>query len=349
MDEEGSSTSDVEEIVFTPPRKMVRMDTVVDHATTLTTKTPNTVLGVTTTTTATTPTHHETNAVDAVDPITLNGALPPIFVISKQRCWKRKGTLEMLCTEGIAATVVVEPCEREEYNAWLEGSNIAVHVLPADNKGVSFARNEILRLLASRMRNVASDPGWFWILDDDVSVFKHTDKGVTKVIPARSALQRPMSTDEKLCLYALEYGTFSYGLKKYCVGNVAHNGYCNVCVCIAFARVPSSIRYRFAVREDLDFALQLLRAGYHTMRLRWVSFDAPSMGSAKGGMYDYYQSQEMIDETNRFLREWPYLTRRKETKTRKFDVKVLWAELPKLMHLQVMKQREQEKKAMLCC
>eukprot|EP00754_Rhynchopus_humris_P028199 Rhum_TRINITY_DN15139_c1_g1::Rhum_TRINITY_DN15139_c1_g1_i1::g.140060::m.140060 len=266
-------------------------------------------------------------------------ALPAVYVISRSRCWKTNGTLALLCADRIEATVVVEPGETQQYSEWLQGSGVRVHTLPANDMGVSYARNAVLDL----MRSTAPSPDgerWFWILDDDVSAFKRIEDGVVRTVPARTALTEGLRvaevvSDSRVAMVSLEYGTFSYGLRQYNVGDIIRDSYCNVCSCYCLERLPEGLRFRFRVREDYDIVLQVIAAGLSTVRLKWLSFDAPSMGSSKGGMHDYYANEAVLQaETTRFLQTWNRVAQAKTTAQRAIDVRVLWSQLRTLMPLQ---------------
>ncbi|KAJ9470027.1 hypothetical protein DIPPA_30303 [Diplonema papillatum] len=270
---------------------------------------------------------------------------PKVFVPSKGRCWKVRGTIRLLAQERIPAVCVVEPQEEGEYRDWLADSCIELHVLKKNDGGVSYARNTILHKLAPK-------DDWYWILDDDVSAFaESTEAGVTE-ITARSALESVLnlpevSDDPSVAVFSLEYRTFSVGFKRYLPGHFAFDGYCNVCVAYHPARLPEGIQFNFRQHEDYDFALTVIKAGKKTARARWISFEAPQMGKARGGMFDFYTAgnRACLAETTVFVHKWQHVCQKMvKTVDRRVDVRVKWAQLAKLMPLQIKHDEELEKK-----
>ncbi|CCW60100.1 unnamed protein product [Phytomonas sp. EM1] len=91
----------------------------------------------------------------------------------------------------------------------------------------------------------------------------------------------------------------------------------------------SMLWYRFVVREDYDFTLQLIARGMYTLRFRDLSFEVPQMGKVRGGMTTYYRTcGEDIKRQNRlFVAQWPAVAQawpkgRKETA--RDDIRVRW-------------------------
>eukprot|EP01060_Flectonema_neradi_P035748 TRINITY_DN6660_c0_g3_i1.p1 TRINITY_DN6660_c0_g3~~TRINITY_DN6660_c0_g3_i1.p1 ORF type:complete len:311 (+),score=47.48 TRINITY_DN6660_c0_g3_i1:74-1006(+) len=271
--------------------------------------------------------------------ISLPRAPPPVYIPSKGRCWKVKGTVTLMASEGIPATVVVEPEEYEEYKKWLSGSSVSLLQLPKSGMGVCYCRNFILD---------AAGDGWFWIMDDDIQSF-HTN-GVersdpTTLITAKEVLNivhnlDPITKDEKVALVGLEYRVFSNSRGKlaHVVGEYQVDSYVNVCAALNKQRLPPGIRYHFNVREDYDFALQVIYHGLTTLRLKWMSFNAPSMGTLAGGMYDYYSNERAcIAQATVFSQKWNKTSERVmkgPAGNKRPDLRVKWSSLKKLMPLQ---------------
>ncbi|KAG5490116.1 hypothetical protein JKF63_00235 [Porcisia hertigi] len=91
----------------------------------------------------------------------------------------------------------------------------------------------------------------------------------------------------------------------------------------------SMLWYRFAVREDYDFTLQLIARGLYTLRFRSLAFDVPQMMKVRGGMTDYYRNchEEIREQNNRFVLQWPAVAQhwvKGKEGNRRDDIRVRW-------------------------
>lgn len=87
--------------------------------------------------------------------------------------------------------------------------------------------------------------------------------------------------------------------------------------------------YRFAIREDYDFTLQLIARGMYTLRFRNIGFDVPQMSKLRGGMTDYYKNcqSDIQDQNNRFVEQWPSVSQhclKGKNETERQDIRVRW-------------------------
>lgn len=87
--------------------------------------------------------------------------------------------------------------------------------------------------------------------------------------------------------------------------------------------------YRFGVREDYDFTLQLIARGLCTIRFRQLSFDVPPMARVRGGLTDYYRNcqDEILEQNKRFVEQWPSVAQRcfkGKNSTRREDIRIRW-------------------------
>ncbi|KAI5691306.1 hypothetical protein MNV84_08015 [Leishmania braziliensis] len=91
----------------------------------------------------------------------------------------------------------------------------------------------------------------------------------------------------------------------------------------------SMLWYRFAVREDYDFTLQLIARGLYTLRFRSIAFDVPQMMKVRGGMTDYYRNchEEIRQQNNRFVLQWSSVAQhwvKGKEGNRRDDIRVRW-------------------------
>ena len=77
---------------------------------------------------------------------TQENVVPHVYIPSAGRA-RAAGTAKLLVEACIPFTMVVEPCEFDDYRR-VYGT--AVHMLDCDDQGVSYARNAIVRLAIER-------------------------------------------------------------------------------------------------------------------------------------------------------------------------------------------------------
>lgn len=267
---------------------------------------------------------------------------PPfsVFIPSKGRADLKTSTWTLLMADKIHVNVVVEPHEVKAYTEALADHwrrlcpkrkrEFTVHALPKSNQGVSYARNHILAKLVPR-------DGWFWIMDDDITAFHRAANGKAARVTAAemfAEVWRRMQLAkavQQIAIFSLDYQQFAW---NYNDSNVIVNSYCNIAVCMNMERLPKNIRYRFRVREDYDFVLQVIKSGRCVLRFRNLAFSVPSMGSRDGGMRPYYENElrDIRLQNKLFLEAWGHVAeeRVKGTEsagTSRFDVKVRWGAL----------------------
>lgn len=230
----------------------------------------------------------------------------PVFIPSRGRWKNTKGTAALLTAARIPFTIVVEPHETALYRDLLsslssdERSVGCVATLPQSHQGVTFARNFILSDLAPLH-------GWFWVMDDDIQSFNRAVDRINKPIAPCDMFDEVCKRMEKhpnAAIYSIDYPFFAW---QYGDDALAVNSYNNIAVLINKERLPEGIQYRFRIREDYDFTLQVILAGKTTIRFRNLSYVVPRMAAAQGGMTDYYQKQkdDIRLQNNEFVAMWP--------------------------------------------
>jgi len=223
--------------------------------------------------------------------------------------------MKILSEAKVPFTAVVEP---QDHYAYQTGSACRqIHELPANNKGIAFVRNEILTI--ARDRNYK----WFWMLDDDITAFLLCEEGRNIRYPAERVLleaQKVFSRLGRVGQGALEYQQFSWSARK------DHTiGYCDVAVCINVERTRG-LQYRreMELKEDRDFTLQTLSAGWLTVRASKCAFAAPKNGSNQGGLYDVYRAGLEAEASKRMEVAWPGICKAVTKPDGRQDVKINW-------------------------
>ncbi|KAG8342508.1 hypothetical protein TRVL_06664 [Trypanosoma vivax] len=211
---------------------------------------------------------------------------------------------------------------------------VKIEVLPASGKGVSYARNHILtklvpplmsldnpgrrcscsRSVGKKSRYTGCPERWFWVFDDDIvrffiavgkKNFNISAREVFASVYSRIAHLHGVACDmSDVAIFSLEYSRYAF---QYGDDDLALNSYNNIASLYRYDLIPQGMHYRFRIREDYDFTLQLISKGLKTARFRNLSFDVPCMAEAPGGMTDYYRNQkEDIRRQNRlFVSKWP--------------------------------------------
>lgn len=237
----------------------------------------------------------------------------PICVASKGRANDSK-TLTALFENGSVVHLFVEPQDADKYQGCYPNADL--HVLPENDKGISFVRNFIL--------NFARIQGWdwYWMLDDDISnTYEVINKRCVK-IPLNEALSKaePLITGEpQVAIGSLEYQQYAWSAAK----PKKYNSYCDVAVLISVS-ATKYFNYRDHCKEDRDFVLQALSLGWRSMRTCWIGFSVPKNGSNKGGLFDAYASGLETHWSSAMVGMWPGICALNTKPDGRPDVKVNW-------------------------
>ncbi|KEG13371.1 hypothetical protein DQ04_01041010 [Trypanosoma grayi] len=204
---------------------------------------------------------------------------------------------------------------------------VKVVSLPLSDQGISYVRNYILRELVpaafADAATTASSPSlplspggekWYWVMDDDIQRFHIAQDNKNHAISPRQLftevyarihqLHANVCDMRNIAIFSLEYARYAY---TYGDKDMALNSYNNIASLYRYDLIPPNCAYRFRIREDYDFTLQLILYGLKTARFRNLSFDVPGMAEASGGMTEYYKTQkEDIRKQNKlFVEAWP--------------------------------------------
>lgn len=239
-----------------------------------------------------------------------------VFVPSKNRI-KNAKLLFMAVEQDYPLNVVVEPQDFEAYKTAFP--TLRIMSLPENNQGISYVRNWIKSF--AKNAGLAS----YWQLDDDISALSYREgsKLIKDTIERVLTVAQQELEKEGAALGGLEYGQFAWCATK----DFAVNSFCDVAVWVDVQKT-SGIEYRpyFEGKEDRDFAMQVIKAGYKTMRFTLGAFNAPKNGSNAGGLketfYDAGKEQQCAD---RMVEYWGENVCQRITKSDgRPDVKIKW-------------------------
>lgn len=240
--------------------------------------------------------------------------MKPIFIPTKGRFNNCK-TAELL-GKIKNMWLVVETQELEKYKENYKGFNFIA--LPENNKGISYVRNYCL--------NYAYKMGWdwFWMLDDDINgIFRREG---TKLIRDNDALYAAENLiDNNTGQISLEYRQFAWSATK----DFVKNSYNDVCVCInTKIIIDNNIIYRkeVSLKEDRDFTMQIIKAGYDVKRTTLSAFSAPKNGSNEGGLKSVYDTTgNELKASKKMVEIWGENICRLNLKNDgRPDVKIIW-------------------------
>lgn len=238
----------------------------------------------------------------------------PIYVPSKGR--PNGKTMQNLMDSDLNWKVIIEPQDAKVYQLVVAKERMIV--LGQNDKGIAHVRNFILK-------NADTQNGWYWMLDDDISMFYEiANKRCVKTTVRKCLIgaQGCFVGLPNLAQAALEYQQFAWSSTKL----LKYNSYCDVAVCINRDNL-GGIKYRGIVnlKEDRDFTLQLLAAGKRTARVTRFAFAAPRNGSNEGGLYEVYRAGRELGACKTMVSLWGEDVCRHIVKPNgRNDVKINW-------------------------
>jgi len=251
----------------------------------------------------------------------------PIYIPSKGRPDSR--LLTELLEMNANYKVVVEPQDYEDYHK--AGHTGKIIMLPENDQGIAYARNFII-ISAEAYGN-----DWFWMLDDDLKFY--TVAG-GKCIPARCIdvlkhAEQYFLGAENVGQVALEYRQFAWSATR----EITRNSYCDCAVAIntkvtkSKPDKPPFARYdqKITLKEDRDFTIQVLKAGFETWRINTVAFGGPAIGSNAGGLQEKYEggSAEAMDSLYMEKKWGPDICQAYFKKDGRPEVKIHWKNIQK--------------------
>lgn len=223
------------------------------------------------------------------------------------------------------AFVVVEPNEAFEYQK--NNPDGKFIILPENDQGVTYARQFILDHARFKQHE------WFWMLDDDITAFYEViEPKKTVKIDATEALEKAeeiITSVPNAAQGGLEGSQFAC----YSTEPFTTMSHCEGCNLINVKRTRS-IDYRFelVMKEDIDFSMQILAAGFDNVRVKKICCSCPTVGSIKGGLKELYDDRNNdFIASEQILAHWGSEFCRVVTKkTGRVDVRVNWRKLAKL-------------------
>src|ERR1039458_4294766 len=214
----------------------------------------------------------------------------PIYIPSKGRAGLQRGAINMLNEAGLGYVVVVEPQEKYLYRQMQIDH---LQVLDRNDAGVGYAR-EYIRQMSKRL-----EEDFHWQINDDIRgfVFREPDASTVHISPA-DAIEY---MESRVSLYSnIGFAGPNEDLwppTEDCTkvnANPAQAVLVNNSVPAQFREYPGF--------EDFDFLLQVLEAGYCSIRFDHIRIAAPTPGTNKGGLF----GTDRASWKTKFEAAWPH-------------------------------------------
>jgi len=213
----------------------------------------------------------------------------PIYIPSKGRA-DRCLTADLLQKEGTDFRIVVEPQDEAAYAERYFRNNLIV--LPWNDPGhVAFARQFIADY------SFRNGDKRHWQLDDDVKRFtRYTGTKHIKISAAEALTLMEDFTDRyaNVMISGPMYSTYAFTAKKPFMVN-------GLCASVWLAFNTDQFQWR-CVNEDIDYCIQVLSAGFCTIRFNAITCD---MVSTDEDSVQYANSDSRIKTIRKTQSLWP--------------------------------------------
>jgi hypothetical protein len=207
----------------------------------------------------------------------------PIYIPSKGR-WENTRTVDLLEKNKITNYfVVVEKPEAEKYNVRPDGTN-GIHakkllVIPPAKGSSAPARNFCLEHAKKNGHKK------IWMLDDDITnIYMHYKGKKCIAVSVLDCFERLENFSERATkVKAVGMRTSASFLK-----DVKKDLQFNCSLTSIYLLSVDTFRFRGTMLVDMDYQLQILRAGYKTLRMENYAFTFITPTKITGGYYDIY-------------------------------------------------------------
>lgn len=211
-----------------------------------------------------------------------------IYVPSKGRAG-RSSTAEKLLEQGIDFILAVPAGERLEYDRAYPDVDILV-----TPPGIGPTREAIRRFA------IAEGQRWHWQIDDDITNFYERQDDVQvrqgNWKPALVGMQDVAMRHPSVTLAGPQFRQFAWQGPDWIYNVSIRNA--------LLIRDDADGAFWQYVKEDLDFALQLLHHGQDTIRFNRWSMSSPQMGTSAGGCAEDYEAGALSASSKLLMARW---------------------------------------------
>lgn len=218
----------------------------------------------------------------------------PIFIPSRGRasCASTPGTLER---DGLEYTLVVEPDEEQDYRRAFPKAGVLA--LPECDRGIVYVRQWTLDYAR------ANGHERFWMLDDNIGAFSRVAHRRCSPVPPSEALAYAES------LAALRVGLVSLAHRSVawrCDKAYSYSDSAATCCVLVHTGMGIDYRQSTAMKEDIDYTLQSIQAGWRTVYVMLYAQDKNAMATnTVGGLTEAYRRGDDRQAVAEMLRLWP--------------------------------------------
>ncbi len=237
----------------------------------------------------------------------------PIFIPSKGRAINQPVS-RMLKGMRVPHYLVVEPQDAKLYAktcAWAK-----LIVLPKNNGGIAFVRQFILDYARK------AEMPYYWQIDDNIKNFLvFIDKQGHNITPnvVLSEIEKLAEQDNSIALAGPDYQQFAAFADEICTAN-------SRTYCCVLTKTDTGIDYdqELAPKEDVDFVVQHLLAGYKTLLVHKFAMAKPTMGNnSVGGNVEIYKAGKAELAARAINKKYPDISSLIK-KDRSLDVRINW-------------------------
>lgn len=207
----------------------------------------------------------------------------PIYVASRGRADAVPNTMDLLDAYSIVYTLVVEPQERKRYEELYHSDSCFVYELPENNRGISYARSQILS--DARLRGYSA----VWQLDDDIKDFKRNGKAITPDIMF-GHFEKRLEDEENIAMISPQFQQVIWRQKT----DDIVNGQCP-CIAVLSRTNINDVNYdvELPICEDLDLMFKFIKSGHDCVVDNRIGMEVQKYGkfdTKVGGVpYDDWQ------------------------------------------------------------
>lgn len=211
----------------------------------------------------------------------------PVFIPTKSR-YDTPITINMFKAHGVNFKIVIEKQEYDKYSKIVDKSNILV--VPHQNEGLTVTRNWIWDYAESM--NFEK----FWTFDDNIGRVYRWNRN--RRLQVKDGIYLKIVEDfsdrySNLHLIGMNYTGFCKSSDPIPPFYLNTRVYSNMLL-TTNARFSSGekIRNKLFYNDDTDLCLRILKDGLPTVQINAFLIDKATTMTIKGGMTDYYQSEE---------------------------------------------------------
>lgn len=217
--------------------------------------------------------------------------ISPVYIPSRRRP-ATATTPRIAESERIPYSLVVEPQEAAEYRSRFPAPQ-PIMVLPENDRGLGYSRQRILEHCRTDKLHRTE---WHWQIDDDCAGFRGPGRParMREALRAVESAVRDSPDRDRIAMAGFRLNVWKPG-RKY-----------NQVAWAMLIRTTTGLDYATdGMRQDADFCLQHLAAGWKTLVVTDYAWRAPYEGENAGGSQDFYLAGKQLEAAKWLKSRWP--------------------------------------------